>query len=274
MSDRESYENGLLTLRFIGQALNKHGVSIYDLGESLLSIQRIVHKAYLAQEDRLEKGHYPKKHEREYLALQLGERRRSSDAFALVPLLADPNTQEIIKKTIDYVLSGIVGYFTGDIIDRVRKEKDPNKQIFIGAIYADVVNITNRVGTSGGVEAISLGSPALNRETVATITPETKAYLEKIENENFLGPYQEIKGRVYKFYPASNIVSIKRSGGKTVAIHLHEKDFDEIRYKKETTPWYKFKGHPIYKFGVQTKTVTEFQASEIEYMSPKESSEE
>lgn len=274
MIEREKYENGILTLRFIGDTLNKHGVSIYDLGESLLSIQRIIHKAYLAQEDRLEKGHYPKKEERVHLALQLGERRRTSDAFALVPLLTDPNTQEIIKKTIDYVLSGVVGYFTGDVIDRVRKEKDPNKQIFIGAIYADIVNISSRVGTTGGVEAISLGSPALGRETVATITPETKSYLEQIENEDFLGPYQEIKGRVYKLYPASKIISIKRAGGKTVSVQLSAEDFDQIRYKKETTPWYIFRGNPLYKFGVQTKTITEFQAIEIEYITPEESTEE
>lgn len=47
MQNRERYENGILTIRFTGEALGVHGVSIYDLGEALLAIQRIVHKAHL-----------------------------------------------------------------------------------------------------------------------------------------------------------------------------------------------------------------------------------
>lgn len=266
MKHREKFENGVLSIRFIGETLNSHGVSIYDLGETLLAIQRIIHKAYLASEGRLYKGAYPKQEERERLALQLGERRRSSDAFALVPLLADPFVQESMKKICDYVASGLVGYYIGDLIDRVRKEKDENKRIFIGSIYTEVANIANRVDTIGGVESIALGSPALERETVATFTPKTKEYLSELKEETYLGAYQEIKGNVYKFYPASKIIGIRRSGGSTVTVFLKSDDFDEIRYRQETNPLYLFKGHPVYRFGIETKSVSEFEADEIEYI--------
>ncbi len=271
LNKRENYENGILTVRFTGENLSLHGVSIYDLGESLLALQRIVHKAYLAKEGRLYKGSYPNKEEREKLALQLGERRRSSDAFALVPLLADPNIQDFMKKLCDYILSGIVGYYTGDLLDRVKNEKDENKRIFIGAIYGEVVNIVNRVDTIGGVEGISIGAPALGRETVAAFSSETKKYLAEIKDETYLGSYQEINGSVYKFYPASRIIGIRRAGGNTITVFLNEKDFEEIRYKKETNPMYRFKGHPVYKFGIETKSVSEFQADEIEYIVKEES---
>lgn len=266
MNEREKYENGLFTIRFIGDELKLHGVNIYDLSHSLLAIQRIVHKAHLSIENRLVKGAFPDKQMRQQLALQIGERRRSSDAFALLPILIDPNVQAYLKKVADYVFSGIVGYYVGDVLDRLKKEKDVNKQIFIGSIYTEVANIVNRIDASGGVESISLGSPALNRETIAAFTPQTKDYLSHLKNEIFLGNYQEIRGRVYKLYPNSNIVGIRRSGGKNVSIFLSDVNFESIRYLKVSSPLFSFKGRPRYQFGVETKIISEFEADEIEYI--------
>lgn len=270
MNNREKYENGIFSLRFTGEHLSEHGVSIYDLGESLLALQRIVHKAHLAKEGRLIKGAFPDKEARPGLALQLGERKRSSDAFALVPILTDPSVQNYMKQIVHYVISGVVGYYTGDLIDRVRKEKDHNKQIFIGSIYTEVANITNRVDTVAGVEGISLGSPALERETFAAFNRDTKDYLVQLKGETYLGTYQEIKGRAYKLYPASKIVAIRRAGGSTVSIFLNEDDFDQIRYNKEKNPMFLFKGRPINKFGIETQSISDFDAEEIEYL-PEES---
>jgi hypothetical protein len=264
MKQRERFEQGVLSVRFVGDQLHQHGVSIYDLGESLLAIQRIVHKAFLAEQGRLIKGAYPSKEERGELALQLGERRRQSDAFALVPILSDPAVQMVLLKLMDYVASGLIGYFVGDVVDRIRKEPDPNKKIFIASIYKEVEAIAVRVGTTGGVESVVLGSPMLDRESLATFNTDTKNYLVNIKDENYLGAYEEIKGRVYKFYPDSNIVGIKRSGGKTVTVFLNEQDFEKIRYLKERNPLYLFKGHPIYRLGAETKSITEFDADEIE----------
>lgn len=266
MRAREKYEHGLFTLRFIGDDLGTRGVSIYDLSHSLLAIQRIIHKAHLSIEDRLVKGAFPERDARRVLALQIGERRRASDAFALIPILADPSVQEYMKKLADYVLSGIVGYYTGDVLDRVREEKNQNKQIFIGSIYTEVANIVNRVDSSGGVEAISLGAPVLDRETIAAFDSNTKAYLAHLKNQIFLGNYQEIKGRVYKLYPASKIVAIRRGGGRTVSVFLSDADFDRIRYHRESNPLFLFKGRPRFQFGVETKAISEFEADEIEHL--------
>lgn len=262
--EREAYENGIFTVRFIGQGLDKHGVSIYDLAQTLLAVQRIVHKAYLASNERLEKGAFPRKEEREQLALQLGERRRASDAFALVPLLADPTVQNLLKQVADYVFSGIVGYYVGDVLKRARAEEDGDKQVFIGSIYAEVVNIANRVNASGGVEAISIGAPAIGHETIAAFTPQTKEYLGSLRGEVYLGRRMKIKGKVYKMYPSSKIVAIKRAGGKNVDIFLNEVDFDSIRYHPETNPCFLFHGRPRYKLGIETKEVSEFEADKIE----------
>jgi hypothetical protein len=262
--DRESYENGLFTIRFIGEGLNTHGVGIYDLAQTLLAVQRIVHKAYLAQHDRLEKGAFPNREERERLALQIGERRRSSDAFALVPLLADPFVLEAMKKIADYVASGVVGYYVGDLLKRAKSKDDEHQRIFIGSIYGEVVNIANRVNAAGGVESISIGSPALGRETIASFTPKTKEYLGSLRGEIYLGRKMSVKGSVYKMYPSSRIVSIRRPAGKKVDIFLGEEDFDAIRYHPKENPYFIFHGRPRYQLGIETKEVTEFEADSIE----------
>jgi len=266
VKNRENFENGILSVRFIGENLGTHGASIYDLSHTLLAIQRIVHKAHLSIEGRLTKGAFPNKEDREILSLQLGERRRQSDAFSLIPILADPNVQEYLKRIAGYVFSGIVGYYVGDLLDRVHKEKDQNKQIFIGSIYTEVANITNRIGAVGEVEAISLGSPVLERETIASFDTDTKEYLSKLKHEIFLGNYQEIKGRAYKLYPSSKIVAIRRAGGRSVSIFLSKENFDRIRYHQESSPLFLFKGRPRFQFGVETKIISEFEADEIEYL--------
>ncbi len=266
MRKQDKYENSLITLRFIGEGFDQRGVNIYDLGNSLLAIQRIYNKAYLSQNDRLIKGAYPNKNEREQISLQIGERKRKSDAFALVPVLTDPDTLQYLVTLTQYVLSGMVGYYTGKVLDTIHKEKDNNKKIFIGSLHSELSKIVNRVDASGGVEAISIGSPLLGKETVAAFNNESKDYLSSLKNEYFLGTYQEIKGFVYKMYPSSNIVAIKRAGGSTVSIFLNEEDFEQIRYIQETKPYFLFKGHPRYLFGIESKSVNEFIADEISHI--------
>ena len=268
MHQREKFENGLYSIRFVGEELAHRGVSIYDLSHSLLAMQRIVHKAHLSMEDRLMKGAFPDKEDRQRLALQIGERRRQSDAFALIPILSDPQVQTYMLKLADFVASGIVGYFVGDVIKRVQNEPDQNKQIFIGSIYTEVANIVNRIDGSGGVEGINIGLPSMQRETIAAFDSDSKEYLAEIKGEIVLGGYQEIRGKVYKLYPASNIVAIRRGGGRTVSVFLNEADFDRIRYHRENNPMFIFKGHPRFQFGVETKVVSEFVADDIEYVPP------
>lgn len=264
MLEREKYENGLLTVRFVGEALGNNGVCIYDFATSLLAVQRIINKAYLAMEGRLKKGAYPDKNAREMLSLSIGERRRSSDAFSLIPLLSDPATLDFAKKIIDYVASGIVSYYVGDVIKRVSAESDENKQQFIGAIHADVVNIVNRIDAAGGVEKIEIGSPSLGKPLLVQFDEERKQYVNDLSSQYFLGKLQTLRGRVYRLYPNSLIVTIRRSGGRNVNVFLNAVDFDHIRYQTDGDPFVLFTGRPRYKFGIESQVVTDFEADAIE----------
>ena len=108
-------------------------------------MQRNVHKPHLFFEDRLVKGSYPDKEFRKRLALQIGERRRESDAFSLLTMISDPLVNQYMLKIADYVASGTVGYYVGDVIDRLRREPDSNKQIFIGSIYRVYSTVTGPI---------------------------------------------------------------------------------------------------------------------------------
>ncbi len=138
--------------------------------------------------------------------------------------------------------------------------------MFIGSIYTEVANIVNRIDASGGVEGISIGSPALERDTFAAFNSDTKYYLRTLKDEYFLGDYQEIEGRVYKLYPASKIVAIRGEDERAVSIFLTDDDFDKIRYHRETKPFFLFKGRARYPLGVETETVYQFEADEIQHI--------
>jgi len=264
MSKREKYEKSLLAIRFVGEELSEHGVNIYDFGSSLLAIQRIVNKAHLSMEGKLQKGAFPNKKEREMLSLCIGERKRTSDAFALVPLLTDLTTIDYLKTVADYVLSGIVGYYVGDVIKRISGENDQNKQHYIGSIHADVVNIVNRIDAAGGVDAIEIGSPALGKPTIAHFDEKAKEYVNRLYSEYYLGRTQTIKGYVYRLYPNNLIVTIRRVGGRKVNIHLDEKSFNLIRYNTGIDPLVSFVGKPRFKFGIESQIITDFEANSIE----------
>lgn len=258
------YNESILTVRFTGVDFEEHGVSIYDFATTMLSMQRIFHKAYLAMHSRLAFAQTPKKDERESLSLTIGQRKHASDAFGLIPLLSDPSTQALLIKVADYVASGMVSYFIGDVLDQIRKEPDHDRQIFIGSIHAEVVNIVGRIDASGGVDEIQIGAPLSGKPLFCKFTPESKDYIKTLADEYYLGAHQVIRGNVYRLYPNSRYVTIRRPGGVKVDVQVTEQDFDKIRYYTGKNPLVSFSGRPRFKFGVESKSITLFEADSIQ----------
>ena len=263
MKSRERYENAIFTIRFLGAKVDKGGVSIYDFASSLLSIQRLINKAHLSMEGKLIKGAFPDKTSRQKISLTIGERRRNSDAFALIPLLADPLTINYLKQVAEYVASGLVSYYLGDVLNRIRNVDDDETPQFIGSIYADVVNIVNRIDAAGGVERIELGAPALSKNLVANFDSQNKKYIYSLVDEFYLGRTQVIKGNVYRLYPNSLFVTIRRSGTRKVNVFLSQENFDKIRYHQGHELNVSFTGRPRYKLGIESQIINEFEAESI-----------
>ncbi|MBL0311361.1 MAG: hypothetical protein IPP78_01340 [Holophagaceae bacterium] len=169
-------------------------------------------------------------------------------------------------KIADYVASSVFSYFAGDILDRLKREKDSNKQIFIGSIHADVVNIVNRIDASGGIETIQIGAPTSNQPMFAAFSVKQRDYVNSLSNTYYLGKKQIIKGNVYRLYPNMSLVTIRRPGGKKVDIELTEQDFESIRYQTGVNPLIAFIGCPKFKFGIEPTTITHFVADSIEVL--------
>ena len=261
------YETATFTVRFTGEQLTRTGVHIQDLAVVLTSMNRMMNKAQLAYEGKFEKGAVPSKINRSLISLTIGERRRQSDAFAIVPMLLDPSAIQYTKQIADYVASGIVGYYTGNVLDRIKREKDEQKKLFIGSIHADVVNIIERVDAPGGLDTIQIGAPQSTESTVAVFDQENRDKIKALDNEFSLGKSQLIKGRVYRLYPNICMVTIRRAGKKKkkINVYLSETDFDLIRYDTEVDPLIIFTGHPRYKLGIETNLISEFEATSIEF---------
>ena len=259
-----SYEESLFTLRFTGNGFEKRGVSIYDFGQTLVSFQRLVNKTYLLNENRLEKGAFPRKEERESLALQIGARERKSDAFALIPLLTDPTTQQTLEFLGKNLFSGLTGYYVQRVMQRLQKEEDEDKRFFIGSINAEVVNLVSRIDAAGGVETIEIGAPRLGVEKPVVFDKSTKEYVKKLSQEKFLGNTQTIKGVLTKLLPSSHTVEIRRSGGSLVKVYFDPKLFDSVRYDTSGHKTLSVVGRPIFPMGATSSKVYEFEGHEVE----------
>ncbi len=266
MKNMTSYDESLFTVRFVGPELNTVGVGIYDLGLTLVAFQRLVHKAYLAKTDSTRKGAFPDKNRRHELALQVGERRRESDAFGLIPIITDPLALQTLKYCADAVFNGVIGYYSGKIIERLRNEKDESKKLFIGSIYSEVTNIIGRIDGGAAIHGIEINAPSLPDARPLLFDEDKKDQINALRNERFLGKVQEITGEVFKLYPNSGIVSIRISKRGKCTVFLEPDLFEKIRYAEPGQSKVKFTGRPRYALGVETKAITEFEAYAIEFV--------
>lgn len=99
-----------LLLKFSGEDLDIRSVPIYELGETLMAIQRIVHKTFLYDSQRLKKHAQLTNEERVGLSLQISERRKSSDVYALIPFVSDPATQQYLLMLLKIGLGSLAKY--------------------------------------------------------------------------------------------------------------------------------------------------------------------
>ncbi|MEY4705257.1 MAG: hypothetical protein RL042_1462 [Nitrospirota bacterium] len=259
------YEDSLLTVRFVGKGLGERGVGIYDLGLTLIAFQRVVHKAYLIEKERFKRGAFPVTKEREWLSFQIGERKRQSDAYALIPIVTDPAFVSSVSYIADSVFNALLGYYTGKILDGDKFNESERQVIINGAIYAEVVNIVGRIEASGGVEKIEIGAPGLDRREVVSFDASHKEFISSLKNKYSLGKVQTIVGRVFKLYPDSKIVQIRRPGHGKCTIFLDGSNFDKIRYSQSADLTVTFSGRPRYPFGVDSQSIAEFEAYSLQF---------
>jgi hypothetical protein len=143
-----------LWLKFSGEELDVRSVPIYELGDTLVAIQRIIHKTFLFENDRLKKRAQLTQDERQRLSLQISERRKSSDLYALVPFAFDPALQQYLLSLLKVGLDTLAKYALKSVLSDTSKQRsgttslrarDVEGSVLVGAIYAETVQITNHI---------------------------------------------------------------------------------------------------------------------------------
>jgi len=257
--------DAIFTIRFVGPELKVHGMPIYELGAAFIAIQRLFHKAHLSETEKLTKGKYPEKAVRKRLALQIGAHERRSDFFGLVPIVTDPSAREAISSAAEFVYDVIKSYAAKKVLDVLKTEKDESKQVYIGSVQADVVNIVNRIGNTGGCESIEIGAPHYAPQQVLELDSGIRDYVRMLGHEYFLGKSQELVGDVFKLYPNLGMVEVRRKSGKRKCkvFFLEEKDFERVRLSKNPSPRISVYGRPRYRLGAEGRAFTEFEGQAL-----------
>lgn len=133
-------------VRFTGKSLNHRSMPIYELGCTLIALQRIINKSYLFAENKLEKGVHLPARKREELALQVASHRQGSDIWGLAPYLSDPAVGPIFQGLLVAGLSAI-GAYTWKVVTGNKKEVPSNQNLIIN-IFPEIKSLTDRIGTS------------------------------------------------------------------------------------------------------------------------------
>jgi len=266
-------EEPALWVKFSGELLDVRSIPIYELGDTLVALQRIIHKTFLHSEERLQKRAQLTQDERKRLSLQISEHRKSSDIYGLVPFVADPAVQQYISTLLKIGLGTLAKYALKSVLTDEQspqrqktslKARDVQGSLLVGAIYAETVQITNHINNIGGVESIELiPAPSLGVDPVR-ITPDTQNYVREIVNESYHGEPEEIVGYVTRLHPNRLLADIKLAPGRYVKVGLDEEAFRFVRYETEPEEMLRFKGRPIIRLGKDVTSYQEFEADLVE----------
>ena len=263
-----------LLLKFSGEGLDVRSIPIYELGDTLVAVQRIIHKTFLFENDRLKKGAQLTRDERQRLSLQISERRKSSDVYALIPFAADPALQQYVLTLLKVGLGTLAKYALKRVLSDETNQtpssatsihaRDVQGSVLVGAIYAETVQITNHINNIGGIDSIELiPSSGLNMSTVK-LTTDTQKYVREIANESYRADPDEIVGYVTRMHPNRLLAEIKLAPSRYVKVGLDEESFRFVRYETKPEQKLRFKGCPIVKLGKDLNSFQDFEAESVE----------
>lgn len=258
------FEQSLLQVRFIGE-LDGRSVPIYDLGISLIAIQRMIHKAYLAQQGYLEDTSHLSERLRLELSFQIGSRKNASDGYGLIPILSDPDIIKSIEIILPLVFNALGQYvFKRMENKKVETKRSENKasndkqentgkkideRLFTGSIYGEVIQVAERIENKGIIEQVEISTNRNIENQKLKIDRGVKEYLKSLKNYQIFGEYQEIEGTVKTIDEFSNIVEIKISPRRVIKVHLTDDDFEAVRYLAKREAVIAFWGTPVLLLG-------------------------
>lgn len=251
----------LLSLKFDGEALATRSLPIYELGTSLIAVQRLIQKAALFAEGKLDKGIHLPTRRREELALQISSHKKSSDLWGLTPYLTDPALGPIFQGLIVAGL-GALGAYVGKKIGDTKEA--PKNQILIVNIFPEVRQLADRIGNIGGVDRIEFLGPNVKPGQGLVIDAKTQEYVRELEYKLIPGKKIIISGVVTRLLPQSFRLDIEDAPGHYIRVAMDERLFEKVRrlpvlMEREV----RFEGIPLYKLGDTDGGAHEFRADRV-----------
>jgi hypothetical protein len=260
-----------LGIRFIGPEFENRGVPINDLGQSLITIQRMVNVAYLISTERAFVRASLRDEERKALSLQIVDRERRSDAYLLDWFLRDVSSVMLLAgATIPYIAKNIAG-----IIPRLKSKRPTSKNSKVDFLavrmYKEFQELANQIGSPGGIQSITISF--LGHPEPIIIDEAVKNYVNSIEGMEVPGPKDEyIVGDVDKAHTLTrdcveiNMDQPTTKSKKLVKVCMEgpvfEKLLKELTHPKKTR--FGFTGQARYKIGPSLYSFNQFEAKDFQ----------
>ncbi len=234
-----------LSIRFVGPDLERNSTSILDLGESLIALQRVVHKAYLISAGRHFRHATVPRDLRRKLALQIAERKPGSDLINL-----DWMVHEVLTPLPASLLSGLI-LMTGKAM----------------GLYA-------YRGIAGRLKKLKMGSSKAEErrvdELAVRLYNEIQDLVSRVglepaysKGEKVFGEDESIVGVVDKAHTYNrNCVEVRSVNGFWVKVCMKEKLFNkllvDLTHPRLRT--FTFDGRAVYRVGRSIHWFNEFEA--------------
>ena len=163
-----------------------------------------------------------KRGERARLSLQISDRTKSSDVYALVPFVTDPLARQYLTSLLKLGLGSLGRYAAKKVLSSLTDASSDSKasipstteaSALIGAIYAETIQITNHINNIGDVQKIEIIPDQSVRVAPIALTKDTQDYVRQIANESYRGPKGEIHGSVTRLDPNHLTAEIRVSAG-------------------------------------------------------------
>jgi len=255
MNNEKLQDESLLWVRFYGPELETKSVPIYELGQTLVALQTIIHKVYWHTQEPPPKGRIELPRDlRNELALRIKERQTGSDWYGLVPFLSDPYVVGIISSMVATAVTAL-----GQYVYRQIKSNSRNAPM-TSAIYNQVNIIVDRINNTGGITKIEVSIPSEPKPLV--FDKSVQQYVREIRSEPIYGETTEIEGQLTSLDVRFSTGLIRTRPGQ-VRLHLSPEDFNQIRYQSQGAPTIKVGGRHWYVLGREGGRYDEFEVSKI-----------
>ncbi len=265
-----------ISIRFVGEKfIGTKGVPIYELGESLISIQRLVNRAYLLASSSVSDEQLPSTvrkgqknirniEVRQQLALQIADRTKGSDLYALNWFAQITAAQIPLINAILVEIASVAAAYLARRIFEGPKENPTRVNTNASALYNEFANLANRIGREGEIDEIWIKFATRSKPVV--INAGFKNYMDELEGLEYPGNKQTISGVVTtaRVLPRKS-VDIITSTRKHVKVWVTGQAFHSIlkALDKYDNPMFDFTGIPTLKMGDGPWEFREMEASNV-----------